>query len=331
MSRETRSFAFNVTVPNLLMMLLGILLRHWRLMDDRFVDGATRPVFNLALPCLLFFSIATNHPQLLGNPPLVLFGAVGTLATFLLLELAAKWLVKEPRERGCSCRAVSAPIPPSSARLRHDRLRQRRHCASLAVPDGDGDPVQRAVGHHPHAQPAGRAGQENQPPVLLRSIVTNPLIIGPVCGLLYAQTGLGIPTVIRQTGSYISALSLPLALLCTGASFSRHVPLVQRGGAVVGGQAVSGAVPDDAGRLAVRVSGAALGIIFLFSATPTASGSYVMTRAMGGNATLAATLLPSPPSVRSLPPRWGSISCAHGARFNPESLWKRTVRTAVRP
>lgn len=100
MSWETWSFAFNVTVPNLLMMLLGILLRHWRLMDDRFVDGATRLVFNLALPCLLFFSIATNHPQLLGNLPLVLFGAVGTLATFLLLELAAKWLVKEPRERG---------------------------------------------------------------------------------------------------------------------------------------------------------------------------------------------------------------------------------------
>ncbi len=73
MSWETWSFAFNVTVPNLLMMLLGILLRHWRLMDDRFVDGATRLVFNLALPCLLFFSIATNHPQLLGNLPLVLF------------------------------------------------------------------------------------------------------------------------------------------------------------------------------------------------------------------------------------------------------------------
>ncbi|MFE0781461.1 AEC family transporter [Serratia bockelmannii] len=84
MSWETWSFAFNVTVPNLLMMLLGILLRHWRLMDDRFVDGATRLVFNLALPCLLFFSIATNHPQLLGNLPLVLFGAVGTLAANII-------------------------------------------------------------------------------------------------------------------------------------------------------------------------------------------------------------------------------------------------------
>lgn len=54
MSWETWSFAFSVTVPNLLMMLLGILLRRGGLMDDRFCDGATRVVFNLALPCLLF-------------------------------------------------------------------------------------------------------------------------------------------------------------------------------------------------------------------------------------------------------------------------------------
>ncbi|VTR61058.1 auxin efflux carrier [Serratia fonticola] len=100
MSWETWSFAFSVTVPNLLMMLLGILLRHWRLLDDRFIDGATKLVFNLALPCLLFFSIATNHPQLRDNFALVIYGAVGTIVTFLLLEIAAKWLVKEPRERG---------------------------------------------------------------------------------------------------------------------------------------------------------------------------------------------------------------------------------------
>ena len=38
-------------------------------------------------------------------------------------------------------------------------------------------------------------------------------------------------------------------------------------------------------------NGAALGVIFLFSCTPTAAGSYVMTRAMGGNATLAANII----------------------------------------
>lgn len=34
-----------------------------------------------------------------------------------------------------------------------------------------------------------------------------------------------------------------------------------------------------------------LGVIFLLSATPTAAASYVMTRAMGGNATLAANII----------------------------------------
>lgn len=117
MSWETWSFAFSVTVPNLLMMLLGILLRHCRLMDDRFIDGATKLVFNLALPCLLFFSIATNHPQLRDNFALVIYGAVGTIATFLLLEIAAKWLVKEPRERGVFVQGDSGRIPRLSAWL----------------------------------------------------------------------------------------------------------------------------------------------------------------------------------------------------------------------
>ncbi|VTR61060.1 Uncharacterised protein [Serratia fonticola] len=46
--------------------------------------------------------------------------------------------------------------------------------------------------------------------------MTNPLILGLLSGLAYAQTGLGIAPVLKQTGSYISGLSLPLALLCTG-------------------------------------------------------------------------------------------------------------------
>lgn len=100
MSWETWSFAFGVTVPNLLMLLLGVLLRRLRLLDDAFCDGATRLVFNLSLPCLLFFSIATNHSTLGNNFAFVVYGGVATIISFLLLELVALKLVKEPRERG---------------------------------------------------------------------------------------------------------------------------------------------------------------------------------------------------------------------------------------
>ncbi|CQI31123.1 auxin efflux carrier family protein [Yersinia enterocolitica] len=128
---------------------------------------------------------------------------------------------------------------------------------------------------------------------LLRSIVTNPLIIGLVCGLAYAQTQLPIPQVIVQTGSYISALALPLALLCTGASLDWHAMFRSSNVAALSSVAKLFIVPIlmTLGGLLMGFRGATLGIIFLFSATPTAAGSYVMTRAMGGNATLAANII----------------------------------------
>lgn len=115
MSWETWSFAFGVTVPNLLMLLIGILLRRCQLLDDRFCDSATRLVFNLSLPCLLFFSIATAQASLRQNLPFVLYGAGATLLSFLLLEWVSRWLVRDPRERGFLFRAAFAPIRRSSA------------------------------------------------------------------------------------------------------------------------------------------------------------------------------------------------------------------------
>ncbi|STQ45864.1 auxin efflux carrier [Ewingella americana] len=58
---ETWSFAFGVTVPNLLILILGMWLRRTGLMDDSFNEKASRLVFNIALPCLLFFSVAQGH------------------------------------------------------------------------------------------------------------------------------------------------------------------------------------------------------------------------------------------------------------------------------
>jgi malonate transporter and related proteins len=294
MSWETWSFAFNVTVPNLLMMLLGVLLRHWRLMDDRLIDGASRLVFNLALPCLLFFSIATNHPQILANLSLVLYGAISTVATFLLLEIAAIWLVKEPRERGVfvqgGFRANTAIVGLAYAMTAYGDQGVALGSLYLTVTvilfnvlsvvtltrSLQGGPDKK-ISHF----------------ALLRGIVTNPLIIGLLCGLAYAQTGLGIPHVITQTGSYISGLSLPLALLCTGASLDLRAMFRSSNVAALASSAKLFVVPMlmTFGGWLCGFQGAALGIIFLFSATPTASGSYVMTRAMGGNATLAANII----------------------------------------
>ncbi|HDJ1439345.1 TPA: AEC family transporter [Serratia rubidaea] len=294
MSWETWNFAFSVTVPNLLMMLLGVFLRQRRLMDDRFIDGTSKLVFNLALPCLLFFSIATNHPHILANLPLVMYGALGTVATFLMLEIAAKWLVKEPRERGVfvqgGFRANTAIVGLAYAMTAYGEEGVALGSLYLTVTVILFNVLSvftltRSLQGGPDKKVSHLS--------LLRGIVTNPLIIGLVCGLAYAQTGLGIPQVLVQTGGYISGLSLPLALLCTGASLDLRAMFRSSNVAALSSVAKLFVVPMlmTLGGWLCGFEGAALGIIFLFSATPTASGSYVMTRAMGGNATLAANII----------------------------------------
>ena len=88
-------------------------------------------------------------------------------------------------------------------------------------------------------------------------------------------------------------MTLPLALLCTGASLNLNA---LRGGAMLTGWATVNrlfCIPVllVLGAWALGFSTQALGILFLISSTPTAAASYVMTRAMGGDSALAANII----------------------------------------
>ncbi|GKW42851.1 AEC family transporter [Pectobacterium parvum] len=295
MSWETWSFAFNVTMPNLLMLFMGVALRKIGLLNDAFCDAAMRLVFNLSLPCLLFFSVASNHQSFSEQWPLVLYGTLGTLATFLLLEIAAVRLIKEPTERGIFVQGG---------------FRSNTGIMGLAFAVSAYGEEGVAVGslylvvtvimfNALSVITLTRSLQRKSPDqrisvlMLLRGIATNPLIIGLLCGAAYAQSQLPMPAVIKQTGGFISSMALPLALLCAGASLEWRSMFRSSNVAMLASVAKLFVVPGGLtfGGWLVGFRGVELGIIFLFSSTPTASGSYVMTRAMGGNATLAANII----------------------------------------
>ena len=55
---------------------------------------------------------------------------------------------------------------------------------------------------------------------ILLGIVTNPLIIGSVLGVLFVLFQIPIPTPIYDTITDISSIATPLAFIILGASFS---------------------------------------------------------------------------------------------------------------
>ncbi|MFH8132882.1 AEC family transporter [Pantoea osteomyelitidis] len=294
MDWETWRFAFGVTVPNLLLLMLGVVLRRFRLLEDSFCDGATRLVFNLALPCLLFFSVATDHTSLMSNLPLALYGAVGTLLTFLLLELAAPLLVKNPRERGIfvqgGFRANSAIVGIAYASMAYGNEGVAVGSLFMAATVILFNVLSvitltRSLSGGRQTAPGLRA--------ILRGIVTNPLIIALVVGLAWNFSGWSIPQPVIKTGGFLSGMALPLAMLCAGASLDWRMMFRTSNTAIYAAVARVLVVPVllTLGGALCGFRGVALGVMFLFSATPTAAASYVMTRAMGGNATLAANII----------------------------------------
>ncbi|MBN3054622.1 MULTISPECIES: AEC family transporter [Pectobacterium] len=295
MSWETWSFAFNVTMPNLLMLFMGIALRKLNLLNDAFCDTAMRVVFNVSLPCLLFFSVASNQQSFVSQWSLVVYGTVGTLATFLLLELAATRLVKDPKERGIfvqgGFRSNTGVMGLAFAMSAYGDEGIAVGSLYLMVTVI----MFNALSVITLTRSLQRQSPEQKIPVsqLLRGIVTNPLIIGLLLGAAYGQSQLPMPGVIKQTGGFISSMALPLALLCAGASLEWRSMFRSSNVAVLSSVAKVFVVPGllTLGGWLVGFRGVELGIIFLFSSTPTAAGSYAMTRAMGGNATLAANII----------------------------------------
>ncbi len=126
-----------------------------------------------------------------------------------------------------------------------------------------------------------------------KGIVSNPIILSIIAGVGVSYFALPTPTFVTNSLGYFAQLTLPLALLCTGASLRfrslgrewRMVLLASVGKCIV--------YPLVLVSLAIwfGVTGISLGVVFLMAMSPTAAASYVMVRKIGGNHQLAAQII----------------------------------------
>lgn len=293
---QTLSFALTITTPIFLLVVLGIGLRRLRLIDNRFINSASTLVFNVGLPTLLFINIAQTDTTELINPMLVMAGMLATGGIFLLLTVSAPWLVPTFRERGIYIQGS---------------FRGNMGIVGLAF-------CYNAYGE------AGEAGiatasiymavltilynvlsvfiltktlsQSDSTPLLktvAKNILKNPIVISIVLALGFSATGWRLHPIPLQSASYISDLTLPLALLCIGGSISLKELRKSSSTSVITVAMKLLIVPLLTVLIVwpFNVSQMDMGIVFLMAAAPTATASYIMVEAMKGNGVLAANIV----------------------------------------
>ena len=135
-------------------------------------------------------------------------------------------------------------------------------------------------------------------------MLTNPLIIATVAGLLVKASGLTVPQTATTFLAHLGNDSLAMGLLCIGAGlrlhdFRDHLALIMT--SVVCRLLAVPAIAWGAVTLA-GLDPVEAGVAILFAALPTAQSCYVMTASMKGDAPSVANSRPprrSPPWRRS--------------------------------
>ena len=283
-------FSLSVTGPIFIIIALGVWLMRIGVIDSAFVESGSRLVFNVALPALLFISISQTRFERAANVELILFGLVATLLVYLLLEwLAGRW-VEPPEDRGvvvqggfrsnmgiiglAYCVNAYGEDGLAAASLYLGLVTIAYNVLAVITLNRSLD-ANRSVGK------------------VLKGIATNPLIIGIVLALPVSWAAIPMPELVIKSGQYFANLTLPLALLCTGASLNFKRLREEMRNTVFTAVVKLIAVPVIfvlAGRL-LGFRGIDMGVLLLMSGAPTSAASYVMVRAMGGNATLAANII----------------------------------------
>ncbi|MEN9502784.1 MAG: hypothetical protein RI964_2069 [Pseudomonadota bacterium] len=287
---NTVVFSLSVTGPIFILLALGVWLMQRKVVNDAFVEVGSRLVFTLALPSLLFVSIAKTEIGEAANLQLIAYAILAMTLIFVMLELLAQLTIQPAQDRG---------VVVQGAFRSNMGIIGLAYCVNAYGDKALGASslylglmtilfnifavITLSRSLHQHKGIAG----------IVRGIVTNPLIIAILLALPFALWHIPVPDMLLKAGKTIADMTLPLALLCTGASLDFHTMRQEMRNTVVATLSKLLVVPllFTAGGWWFGFRGIDLGILLLMSSAPTAAASYVMARAMGGNATLAANTI----------------------------------------
>lgn len=285
---DSLTYALDVTLPISLIIGLGIFLKRKCWITDEFAKTGSELVFNLTLPCLLFVNIATTNltdhfPTLL----IVFAGCVMTCA-FIIFHFVAYGIVNK-HARGAfvqgACRGNMAIIglALSVNAFGNSALAiASMYLAVLVVPLNILSIL--TLYYHQEKTPSAKE--------VAHTVLTNPLAIAISLAIIVALLPIQVPKLVLDTGNYLARMTLPLALLCVGATIRLHE---FRSSSIlywaISSKIIFIPVIATALGFYFGLRGEELGVLFMMTAAPTAAAAYPMVRSIGGDYHLTAAII----------------------------------------
>lgn len=216
---ENLIFSLNATVPVFLMMILGLVFKKIGWIDDVFASKMNKFVFLIPLPVLLFKDLATLDFKEIWDTKFVLFCFFITIFSILIVTILS-FLLKNKKNQGEFIQASYR----SSAALLGIALIQNVYGKAIMAP-------LMIIGSVPlynimavvvlsFFSPERKGISKEVWLKTIKGILTNPILIGIVVGILWSLLHLPMPTMLDKTVTSIGNVATPLGLMAMGATFN---------------------------------------------------------------------------------------------------------------
>ncbi|QRI64779.1 AEC family transporter [Shinella sp. PSBB067] len=276
---------FESILPVFLLVVLGALLKRWRLIDRDMWTGLEQLGFFVLFPSLLFTTLANATFSGIAAGAIAL-GSIGSV-TFIALLLILSWpLFRAAGVSGASYTSVFQTSTRWNAFIALAIGEKLYGTDSLALVALVATLIIIPLNFYNIAVLVWFGGGTRSLKTFAQKILTNPMIIGSVLGVLVNLSGIHIYAPLMQTVEFVADTSLSLGLIMVGAGLKLadalrprplallpvvlkllFMPLVMTGAAY-----------------ALGMRGEQLLTIAMGASVPTAMNGYVLAKQMGGDA-----------------------------------------------
>ena len=285
-------YSLNATIPIFAIIFLSYLLKKRGFFPDGFAEGADKIIFKVFLPVLLFKDIAAGRITETFDLKFFLFCAISTTVYFFAIWAGAEFFLKDKTMIGAftqgAFRGSLAVLGVAFIQniYGHAGLAPLMIVATVPLYNIYAVLVLTVRSNSVHSG----VGMLR---TTIKGIVTNPIILGILCGLPFSLLEIEFPAMIGKTIDLLSAPATPLALVSIGAGFE-------------GAKAIQKLKPTLAASFIKLVllpciflpiacllgfRDQALVAILIMTGAPSTVTCYIMAKNMGGDAVLSSSIV----------------------------------------
>ena len=289
---ESLKLSFEAVMPIFILMALGYLIKKIKLADKKSINVINKVIFKVFLPVLLFYNTYNTKTAEIFDVKLIVFTVIAVIAIFILGYFAVLLLTKDNKKRGVMLQGFFRAnyailgIPLVEYICRGNSKGLASLMVAVVIPIFN---VLAVIALESFRQRNSKLNILK----LLKGIVTNPLIIGSVLGIIAFALNVKFPFVIEKAVKDVSSIATPLSIVVLGAvfEFSDIKGCLKENVIVVLTRLVL--VPLIIIPIAVLCgfTGEALACILVIFGAPVAVSSFAMAQQMDGDETLAVQVI----------------------------------------